>query len=438
MKKVFALISAVLMLSGCNKTSEMPIIERESTTADSTTIIETTTTSVTEVTVPEYVPNSYMTEAMVPERKYWQTYAIRDGWIYYVENESSPDDWSSRNNFLWRERFDGSESKRIIPESNSLGAFGSFFIEGDTIYYTCTDADNDKICKVKVDGTEHTELYAAYATQIIADPEYTQGYLYFTNWKTFEISRVNVMSGEREIIKNIYELNIFDPCNGSLYSYNTGNEGTSDSLLYRIDNGSDIPVKLSDEMKKRIEDKFLVTYDWIYYSDYTVDDNEEKTLNAIHRIHYDGTGDEIVEGITEFYKKEEERNGSGSIAQTDFIHTKKNDSEYIYYHVNSEDIPTGEEYVSKRITKFMKYSVNNDTAEKIGEITYNVYYMDEHDGTYGYQIPEDDIYKYGNPMYYEVDGDYFYFKNPDPTEYGKVFRVPTDGSGAIEIAIDWS
>jgi hypothetical protein len=363
----------------------------------------------------EDVPVKIDYETVLPEHKY-ATLAVRKNQIYYLQNDSPPDDYRTWYTHLYSMNTNGTNKKRITPYGDGIN---NFFIDGNWIYYDAYAQGRNIICKIGIYGTGYQRLYDVRSSGSgygAADVRYTQGYIYFTDWETYEIFRIDVETGKREKIDGIWELNLSKAHNGFVYSRNGRNRESTDNSLYRIDDKSTTPIRLSGKISNL--DIVWTESDWIYYRANNPETNPDSgAQNApgiiIRRVRTDGTGDELVKTLKNY--------------KAGPVHTVKGGNHYIY-STESSDEPSGEEFVGLRTTKFIRYSVADDIAEEIGQITYKTYYteFDVGEGE-GYIPPDGEEYKYYGTLLFDVTGNYIYYSNPGPQHYGKIFRMRIDG-----------
>jgi hypothetical protein len=440
-------LAAALFFAGCNKTNNAPPEKSVSVTASKTagTVTETsatdsmgiategTTASVTEAAESYVYFRDDSVETPLSERGYggfFGGFAVRGGYIYYIQNDSPAEDWRYWYDHIWRVSLDGSERRRVSPAGDGIK---EFYIDGERIFYDAYAKDRNRICKINLDGADYERMYDVSSSGSgygAASTVYTRGYYYFTDWETCEIFRINVKSGRRERIDGILTLNLGRCVNGFVYAQNSrdswGNMTYTDTSLYRIDGGGVKPTKLGEKFSEL--DIVWSTDDWIYYRDYEETRNGGTKLK-IRRVSVDGAADEAVANLDGYDDLLYDR---GGLYDYGGLHTTKDGNHY-FYNTISEETATDEEFVSERAVKFVRYSVSDDATEEIGQFTYRTYYMDDgYLGYYGYLPPEEEWYKYNVSLYYDVYDGYIYFNNPDPDEYGKVYRLSTDGSGKIE------
>ena len=117
----------------------------------------------------------------------------------------------------------------------------------------------------------------------------------------------------------------------------------------------------------------------------------------------------------------------GSIYETVYLHIKKDNQDYIYF-ADISKTPSSKEFVIDCVCKFIRYSINDDTVEEIGQIAYESYITGE-----GVYHPSSNWHNYEVELYFDICDGYLYFVNPDPEEYGNIYRMATDGSGQTEL-----
>jgi hypothetical protein len=167
---------------------------------------------------------------------------IIDDWIYYTHGRRY-----DNYNWVYKIRTDGTDITKIIPEiwGNNL------HIADGWIYYT----GNNSINKVRVDDTEHIEVYSGFQPLVLNIPD--DGWIYF-----IEINNEDVKSNICKIRTDGTEKTELFPYNGGTgnmflnivgdWIYFREGEYNEYGYLYRVKTDGSIVENLSGNTVERI------------------------------------------------------------------------------------------------------------------------------------------------------------------------------------------
>ncbi len=196
----------------------------------------------------------------VPDSTHPANLLVKNNKIYYVNN-FGPETWG-----LYSMEMDGTSKLRLTNPPIREDLPKVYFVMDDWIYYNTESA---KLFKVRLDGTEHTQIEGISASVFIIDGSW----IYYSTSGDHNFKRARLDGSEASLIssRHIEDLNI----SGDSLFFTDEDDGNS---LYGIQKDGTREIKLCSDNAHGI----YIVDNWIYYYNWDDDYN-------FYRIRFDGS-----------------------------------------------------------------------------------------------------------------------------------------------------